>query len=164
MRVLVSAQAPDIGAPVDPRFGRAAHFVIVDLDTGEWTTLPNTGRAASQGAGIDAGRFAADQRVDAVITGAAGPNAQRALQAAGVSVFLTSRGTVADAIDDLRAGVLPRADEASVGGGAGMGGGRGGVGMGQGRGRGSGGQARGTGAGQGRGRGRGRGAGGSAAV
>jgi predicted Fe-Mo cluster-binding NifX family protein len=51
MRVLVSAQAPDIDAAVDLRFGRAAYFVLVDSETGAWAAQPNTGRGAARQGG-----------------------------------------------------------------------------------------------------------------
>ena len=39
MRVAVTAQGARLGGLVDPRFGRAKFFVVVDTATGESTTL-----------------------------------------------------------------------------------------------------------------------------
>ncbi len=187
MRVLISAQAPDITAPLDPRFGRAAHFVVVDAETGEWQAHANPAAMAGHGAGIEAARFAVDQGVEAVITGATGPNAFRTLEAAGVLVFQAPAGTVADALEAWRGNELPAAGQPTApahagmapqapgagagsgggggagmgrGGGAGMGGG-GGAGMGRG---GGGGMGRGGGGGGGAGMGRGGGGGGGAGM
>ena len=46
MRIAVTSQGRDLSAPVDPRFGRAKFFVIVDTENGEFS--------AAEGA--DAGR------------------------------------------------------------------------------------------------------------
>ncbi|NTV74061.1 MAG: dinitrogenase iron-molybdenum cofactor biosynthesis protein, partial [Holophaga sp.] len=32
-KIAVSSEGPDLDGPVDPRFGRAAGFIIVDPDT-----------------------------------------------------------------------------------------------------------------------------------
>lgn len=121
MKVLVSAQGADITAQVDPRFGRAACFVTVDSDSGQWTVQPNASMEAGHGAGIESARFAIDQGVEAVLTGATGPNAFRTLRAAGVAVYLVSAGTVADAVDAFRRGALVRSDGASAPAHAGIG-------------------------------------------
>ena len=168
VKVLISAQGPDINALLDPRFGRAAHFVVVDNESGEWIAYPNPGAGSGHGAGIEAARFAVDQGTQAVITGAAGPNAFRTLDAAGVKVYTIDGGTVAAVLDAWRRGELqevggPTAQaHAGLGGGAdapgaGMGRGMGGGGMGAGMG---GGRGAGGGSGAGGGRGGGRGAGG----
>jgi len=162
MKALISAQAPDIAAPLDPRFGRAAHFVVVDAETGEWQAHANPAAMAGHGAGIEAARFAVDQGVEAVITGATGPNAFRTLEAAGVLVFQAPAGTVADALEAWRGNELPAAGQPTAPAHAGMApeapGGAAGPGAGMGRGMGGGGGAgmgRGGGAGMGGGRGRG---------
>ena len=154
MKILVSAQAPDIGAPIDPRFGRAPHFVVVDVESGDWTAYENGSMMAGHGAGIEAARFVVDLGVQAVITGAAGPNAFRTLQAAEIPVYVVGGGTVADAVGAFRQGGLSRANDASVPAHSGMGRGAGmRTGGGQGRGMG-GGKGRGTGGGKGRGGGK----------
>ena len=38
MTIAVTAQGRDLSAPIDPRFGRAKFFVIVDTETGEFST------------------------------------------------------------------------------------------------------------------------------
>ena len=52
MNVLVSAQGNDLSAVVDPRFGRAAWFLLVDTETGAFTAHDNGANADSaHGAG-----------------------------------------------------------------------------------------------------------------
>jgi len=42
LKVAVSASAPSLDAPVDPRFGRCAYFVIVDPDTMQFEVSDQT--------------------------------------------------------------------------------------------------------------------------
>jgi len=116
MVIAVTANGADLEAPVDPRFGRAAAFVVVDTDTGAVRALDNREASlAGHGAGIQAARLMADQKVHAVLTGHCGPNAWRALRAAGVRVYTgVTEGTVQDAVKAFQAGHLQEAAGADV--------------------------------------------------
>ena len=53
MVIAVTARGGDLEAAVDPRFGRAAVFVVLDTDTGTVRALDNReASGAGQGAGI----------------------------------------------------------------------------------------------------------------
>jgi predicted Fe-Mo cluster-binding NifX family protein len=107
MKLLVTAAEPEIKAAVDPRFGRSAYFVVVDMDTLEWKAHVNEGIHASGGAGAQAAEFAARQGVDAVISGDFGPNAYHALAAAEIQMYLLGpTKTVWEAVSGLTAGTL----------------------------------------------------------
>lgn len=107
MKLIVTATAPDMEAPVDPRFGRAAYFVVVDGDTSQWQAHPNAGVNAAGGAGAQAAQFAAQQGAQAVISGDFGPNAYIALAAAGIPMYLLGASrTVAEAVEQFKAGKL----------------------------------------------------------
>jgi predicted Fe-Mo cluster-binding NifX family protein len=41
MNIVISAQGPDLEALVDPRFGRASDFLLVNPDSMEYEVLPN---------------------------------------------------------------------------------------------------------------------------
>ncbi|HID76641.1 MAG TPA: hypothetical protein EYP56_11665 [Planctomycetaceae bacterium] len=69
MRIVVSAEGEGPDAPVDPRFGRCSHLTVVDIDTMEFRTVPNSGAMASGGAGIRTSQEVAAMGVDAVVTG-----------------------------------------------------------------------------------------------
>jgi predicted Fe-Mo cluster-binding NifX family protein len=115
MRTAVTAQGRDLTAPVDPRFGRARFFVIVDAETGEFSAVDNTQNLnAAQGAGIQAGRNVVELGVKAVITGHVGPKAFTTLQAGAVSVYTGAVGTVADAIEQFKAGKLKQSTRADI--------------------------------------------------
>ena len=115
MKVAVTSQGPDLDSQVDPRFGRAKYFVVVDTETGEVSAHDNSQNLnAVQGAGIQAGRNAVGLGVEAVITGNVGPKAFDTLRAGGVKVYVGAAGSVADAIRSFKAGDLECVGEANV--------------------------------------------------
>jgi len=115
MNVAVTARGAGLDAQVDPRFGRAAQFLVYDTETGDWRMLDNKQNVhAAQGAGIQAATTVNSAGVAAVLTGHCGPRAFQALQAAGVSVYTGVSGTIREALDRLAAGSLAASDAASV--------------------------------------------------
>ncbi len=117
MKVAVSAGGKDMSAVVDPRFGRAAFFLMVDTDSMEFVPLENTQNAqAAQGAGIQAATLVAQHGPQAVLTGHCGPKAFQALQAAGIPVFLGVSGTVEEAVKNYRRGNYEAASAPDVSG------------------------------------------------
>ena len=115
MKVAVTSQGSDLSSQVDPRFGGAARFIVVDIDTDEFWVHDNTQNLnAAQGAGIQAGRTVVDLGVAAVITGNVGPKAFTTLQAGNVQVYSGASGTVKEAVEKFKAGQLQGADKANV--------------------------------------------------
>jgi predicted Fe-Mo cluster-binding NifX family protein len=115
MKVVVTSQGGEMDSPLDPRFGRARFFVLVDTDTGESSAVDNSENMnALQGAGVQAAKKAADLGAEAVVSTNVGPKAFSVLQAAGVKIYAGATGTVADAVDQMKAGKLTEADSANV--------------------------------------------------
>jgi predicted Fe-Mo cluster-binding NifX family protein len=107
VRVAVTCRTPDLAGRIDPRFGRALFFLVVDMDTSHLKTLDNTWNAhLREDAGIRAARNIVAMDVDAVVTDHIGPKAFAALQARNVSVYVATEGSVRDAIEQLRGGQL----------------------------------------------------------
>jgi predicted Fe-Mo cluster-binding NifX family protein len=144
MKIAVSARGKDMDAPIDPRFGRCACFVIVNTDDMSYEGCDNESMALGGGAGIQSAQFVASKGAEVVITGNVGPNAERTLSASGVELVTGQTGTVRGAVEDFRMGKLKamrgtgvseqyggggrRGLRRAKGGGRGSGGGRG-VGM-----------------------------------
>lgn len=108
MKIAVSSQGTTLDSPLDPRFGRAAGFIVHDLDSGE-TTYQNNDQNMSlaQGAGIQAAMTVAGTGADAVITGHVGPKAFLALAKGSIQVYLlANQSTVAQAIEAFKQGRL----------------------------------------------------------
>ena len=100
---------------MDPRFGRAASFLLYDMSQQSFTILENQqARNAAQGAGIQAAETIVRAGVDTLVTGHCGPKAFRVLEAAGVAVFNSTAATVADALAALQAGSLTAAAASDV--------------------------------------------------
>jgi len=115
MRIAISSTGKKLESSLDPRFGRAAYFIILDADTMDFKAVENTQNLnLPQGAGIQAGKAVADHHVDALITGHCGPKAFKVLQSAGVKILTGAGGTVADAIEQFKKGELTDAMEADV--------------------------------------------------
>ena len=99
MRIAITSTGADLNADLDPRFGRAQYILIVGDDGSIAEAIDNaTNRGAMQGAGIQAGRLLAEKKVDALLTGNCGPNAFKALEAAGIKVYVGLQGSVKDAL------------------------------------------------------------------
>ena len=115
MKVAVTSQGPDLNSEVDPRFGRARYFIVVDLETGQFATHDNSGNLNSaQGAGVQAGRDIAELGAQTLLTGNIGPKAFTTLEAAGITVYTGASGTVQDAIEQFKAGRLQHSQGANV--------------------------------------------------
>jgi len=115
MKVAVTSQGQDLNSPVDPRFGRAKYFIVADTENDGFSVTDNSVNLnAMQGAGIQSGRNVVDMDVNAVITGHVGPKAFATLQAGSVNVFTGAKGTVAEAIEQFKAGTLKQQSAADV--------------------------------------------------
>ena len=121
MRIAVTAQGVDLDSAMDPRFGRCRSFIIVDPESDKFEAFSNESVTASGGAGTQSAQFLANQGVDAVVTGNIGPNASRALEAAGIKVYTMAGGTVRDALQAYRAGKISTVTGATVDSHHGMG-------------------------------------------
>ncbi|MFC1883786.1 NifB/NifX family molybdenum-iron cluster-binding protein [Thermodesulfobacteriota bacterium] len=124
MKVAISSNGKDLESEIDPRFGRCAYFLIVNTDNLHVEAFDNGSIAMSGGAGIQAAEFVSSKGAEAVITGNCGPNAVKALKAAGIKLFTGQTGPVRNAIDEFTKGNLERATEANVPDHYGMGGGQ----------------------------------------
>ena len=114
MKIAVTASGAGLDAEVDPRFGRCANFVLVDPETMAFEEVENTNVSMGGGAGIQSAQLVADKGAKVVLTGNCGPNAYRALQAAGVEVIVGVSGTVREAVENYKAGAFAPTDAPNV--------------------------------------------------
>ena len=105
MIVAITAKDGVLNSEVDPRFGRAAFFVIADTDTLEARIIDNSESVnASSGAGTGAAQTLSELGVDALYTGQVGPKASEVLKAAGIECHQGTTGTVADVLNAVTPG------------------------------------------------------------
>ena len=111
-KIAVTSEGPGLDDQVDPRFGRAAGFVVVDLESMETRYIDNgQTQVMGQGAGIQAAEIMAKSGVSCVLTGFAGPKAFKALSAVKIAVVQDLEGiTVRQAVERFQSGVLQPAE------------------------------------------------------
>jgi len=115
MKIAVTSEGEGLESKVDPRFGRAARFVLFDTDTRELRSIDNRRSLnAAQGAGIQAAETVLSLGAECLLTGHCGPKAFRALTAAGIRVYTGAAGTVGEAIAAFQQGKLKPVDSADV--------------------------------------------------
>jgi predicted Fe-Mo cluster-binding NifX family protein len=115
MRIALTAQGTDLQAEIDPRFGRAGQFLLVDSDTLAVEIIANTQNLElAQGAGIQAAQNIIAHKPHVLLTGNCGPKAFKVLQTAGVKVVAGVKGPVGEAIQDYLAGRYQTTTSANV--------------------------------------------------
>ncbi|MCK4263982.1 MAG: NifB/NifX family molybdenum-iron cluster-binding protein, partial [Candidatus Aminicenantes bacterium] len=92
-------------AELDPQFGRAQYFLIVDPETMDIEVLENPNKDAAQGAGVQTAQLISNKNVGAVLTGNCGPNALRILQSSGINVITGLSGKVMDVLSKYKSEV-----------------------------------------------------------
>jgi len=110
-KIAVSAEGPNLDDALDPRFGRAAGFLMVNPQTLEHEYVDNgASQAMAQGAGIQAAEIVARAGAKVVLTGYVGPKAFQALHAAGISIIQNLQNlTVREAIERYTSGKVEMA-------------------------------------------------------
>lgn len=101
-RICITAQGSDLEAELDPSFGRACYYLIVDLETFDYEALRNPNSEASQGAGIQTAQLIASKNVGSVLTGHCGPHAQRVLSSAGIRIVTGLSGKVKNILSQYK--------------------------------------------------------------
>ncbi len=115
-RIAISSEGPNLDDPVDPRFGRAAGFIVIDPATMSFDYIQNgAAQVRSQGAGIQAAETVARAGATAVLTGYVGPKAFQALAAAGIRIAQNlDQMTVRQAVERFQSGALQWSDLADA--------------------------------------------------
>ncbi len=117
MRLAITSTGPDLSSTLDPRFGRAHYLLMVETPFRTVVPIENhKGMNAAEGAGVQAAQNVIDQKAEALITGHCGPKAFRALQAAGIEVYLAPEGSITQTLDRFDHGQFLPAVGANVDG------------------------------------------------
>ncbi len=114
MKIAFSARGPALSSELDPRFGRASYFVVVDIESGGLSAHDNSQNVrAAHGAGVQAAREIVNFGVAGVITGNIRPDVASVLRAGNVKVYKQTWGTVRDGIEQFKSGRLKELAEAT---------------------------------------------------
>jgi len=111
-KIAVSSEGPTLDSPVDPRFGRAAGFVIIDPETMAFKYVDNgASQAMNQGAGIQTAELMTQHDVGVVLTGYVGPKAFHSLAAVGIKIGQNLEGlSVRAAVEKYKSGQVSIAE------------------------------------------------------
>lgn len=112
MRIGISSTGKTLESSLDQRFGRAAYFILIDIDTMGFEVIDNGASVSAGGAGITAAQAIVDKGVGAVITGNVGPNAMNVFKAAGIDIFRGYPIAVKENIEKYQKGLLEKVDTA----------------------------------------------------
>ena len=102
--IAISVVSPDLGAEVDPNFGRSEWFIIIDTETMEYEFIEGVGATLDRGAGKVTADQIVNKGVGAVLTGSCGSGAYAILSSAGVRVIIDVSGIVEDVINQYKLG------------------------------------------------------------
>ena len=105
MRIVISADGPNLNAKVGYRLGTSQYLVIVDTESGDFEAVPNPGASAQRGAGMQAIMLAISKDVKAVLTGYCSPTVYNQLKANGIKVLTGVSGTVGEVVEKYKRGV-----------------------------------------------------------
>jgi predicted DNA-binding protein (UPF0251 family)/predicted Fe-Mo cluster-binding NifX family protein len=114
-KIAISSEGPTLEDWVDPRFGRAGGFVIVELPERKLDYIDNgASQMMAMGAGIETAERMAAAGVEVVLSGYVGPKAFAALSAAGIKICQDVEGiTIGEAIENYVAAKYPFATESN---------------------------------------------------
>ena len=97
--IAISVLSQDgLAAKLDPRFGRAAYFLIAVEESGDWQVkeiYDNAAKDDAHGAGGAAAAHLSRLGVDGVISGRFGPKAYQALEVLQIKMWLADEGVTA---------------------------------------------------------------------
>ena len=115
MIIAITAKEATMESEVDPRFGRAAFFMIADSETGDVYAHDNTeGIEAANGAGTGAAQLMAEYKVDVLYTGHVGPKAAEVLDKAKIAYHEHTEGTVVEVLTKLPREAAPQEQPAQT--------------------------------------------------
>jgi predicted Fe-Mo cluster-binding NifX family protein len=117
MKIAVTSSGKNLDSPVDPRFGRAAYFLIVDTETLDFEVVDNADNInAFKGAGIQAAVSVSSKGAEVLLTGYCGPNAYKTLAAADIKVVNDVSGSVREVVKAFKDGKFTFADSPNADG------------------------------------------------
>ncbi len=102
--IAISSTGDTLDSEVDPNFGKAKWFILVNTETMEFEAIEGVGDNLTSGAGKAAAELIVNTGVKGVLTGEMGGNSASILSAAGIYVFTGVSGTVSYAIEQYKLG------------------------------------------------------------
>ena len=109
MKICITATGATPAALVEERFGRTPYFIIMERENRTFEAIENPFAAEASGVGPKVAQLMITHKVDALVSGRIGGNAQAVLVAAGIEIYAyNAGGTVMDAFEQFKMGTLER--------------------------------------------------------
>ena len=116
MKICLSSTANNLDAQLDPRFGRCLYLIFIDTETMQFEAIPNLAGNTTGGAGIQAAQTIANKGAKVLVTGNVGPNAFKALSAAGIDIMTGASGSIREVVEKFKKGELSKTGAPTVDG------------------------------------------------
>jgi predicted Fe-Mo cluster-binding NifX family protein len=101
-KICFTSSGKNLEADLDPRFGRAEYFLIVNTKTSDIEVIQNPNKDAVQGAGIQTAQLILGKDVDVIVTGHVGPNARRIIEKANIHLIEGAAGKIDNILNRLK--------------------------------------------------------------
>lgn len=103
MKLALSADGDNLQAMIDPRFGRALYFLIVDTETDEVKAIKNPNvELEAGGAGERSAQLVITEGIGAVITTNISKGAFEAFKEAGIKIYSETAGVCSHAVTQFK--------------------------------------------------------------
>ncbi|MFC1726694.1 NifB/NifX family molybdenum-iron cluster-binding protein [candidate division KSB1 bacterium] len=117
MKIVVTSTGETLDSEVDARFGRTKKFILYDTESENFSVIDNEQNLElASGAGIQTANNIINAGAETVITPNCGPKAFKALNAAGIKIFICEEKKVNDVINDFIFGKLEEIKDPNVNG------------------------------------------------
>ena len=115
MKIALPVTTDKVEDQMNRTFGRAPKFMVYDTETDTFEMIDNLQNLnAAQGAGIQSAQNVAGSGAKAIICENCGPKAYQVLTAAGIEVYISESGKVAELIEKFKKGELKSSSSANV--------------------------------------------------
>ncbi len=101
MKICVTTKDNGPEADTNPHFGRCVYFMFIDTDSMQHEFVKNSYAAGSQGAGVRAAQYIADQGADVLICGNPGPDAVSVMETGGIRIVKYPEMKAMEAVQKL---------------------------------------------------------------
>ena len=101
MKIAITSKGKELTSNMDSRFGRCSYFIIYNTENKDYEAIENMSAQVGGGAGPKAAQILSEKNVKILLTGNVGPNAHKALNAAGITIYTGISGKVSDAVSSL---------------------------------------------------------------
>lgn len=108
MKIAFATNGEELKADLDPHFGRAANYLIYDLDTGKVEVYPNPELSGKEELPPD---FLRRMGVKAVVVISLGPRALNKFQEFGIEIYQAVPGSIIDNIKKIKEHALSQFEE-----------------------------------------------------